>query len=47
VNGLYVGVPVVIGGNGIEKIIEITLTAVESAAFQRSADAVKELVDLL
>jgi len=47
VNGLYVGVPVVIGGNGIEKIIEITLTADESAAFQRSADAVKELVDLL
>ena len=47
VNGLYVGVPVVIGGNGIERIIEITLTADESAAFQRSADAVKELVDLL
>ena len=47
VKGLYVGVPVVIGGNGIEKIIEITLTADESAAFQRSADAVKELVDLL
>jgi len=47
VNGLYVGVPVVIGGNGIEKIIEITLTDDESVAFQRSADAVKELVDLL
>jgi malate dehydrogenase len=47
VNGLYVGVPVVIGGNGIEKIIEITLTADESTAFKRSADAVKELVDLL
>ncbi|MCX5978099.1 MAG: malate dehydrogenase [Chloroflexi bacterium] len=30
VKGLYVGVPVVIGGNGIEKIIEITLTADES-----------------
>jgi len=47
VNGLYVGVPVVIGSNGIEKIIEITLTADESTAFKRSADAVKELVDLL
>ena len=47
VNGLYVGVPVVIGGGGIEKIIEIKLTVEESAAFQRSAAAVKELVDLL
>ena len=47
VKGLYVGVPVVIGGNGIEKIIEIKLTDDESVAFQRSADAVKELVDLL
>jgi malate dehydrogenase len=47
VNGLYVGVPVVIGGNGIEKIVEIKLTADEATAFQRSADAVKELVDLL
>jgi malate dehydrogenase len=47
VKGLYVGVPVVIGGNGIEKIIEITLTSDEAAAFKRSADAVKELVDLL
>jgi malate dehydrogenase len=47
VNGLYVGAPVVIGGNGIEKIIEITLTSDEAAAFKRSADAVKELVDLL
>jgi malate dehydrogenase len=47
VKGLYVGVPVVIGGNGIEKIVEITLTSDEAAAFKRSADAVKELVDLL
>lgn len=47
VNGLYVGVPVVIGGNGIEKIIQIKLTDAESVAFQRSAAAVKELVDLL
>jgi malate/lactate dehydrogenase len=38
---------VVIGGNGIEKIVEITLTSDEAAAFKRSADAVKELVDLL
>mgnify|MGYP003333400810 CR=1 FL=1 len=47
VKNLYVGVPVVIGAKGVEKIVEITLTADESAAFQRSAAAVKELVDLL
>ena len=47
VQGLYVGVPVVIGASGIEKIIEITLTPEESAAFKKSADAVQELVALL
>jgi malate dehydrogenase len=47
VKGLYVGVPVVIGASGIEKIIEITLTPEESAAFKKSADAVQELVALL
>jgi malate dehydrogenase len=47
VKGLYVGVPVVIGASGIERIIEITLTAEESAAFKKSADAVQELVALL
>ena len=47
VQGLYVGVPVVIGASGIERIIEITLTAEESAAFKKSADAVQELVALL
>jgi malate dehydrogenase len=47
VQGLYVGVPVVIGASGIEKIIEITLTSEESAAFKKSADAVQELVALL
>ena len=47
VQGLYVGVPVVIGAGGIEKIIEITLTPEESAAFKKSADAVQELVALL
>jgi len=47
VQGLYVGVPVVIGASGIERIIEITLTPEESAAFKKSADAVQELVALL
>jgi malate dehydrogenase len=47
IDGLYVGVPVKLGRNGIEKIIEITLTADETSALQRSAGAVKELVDKL
>jgi malate dehydrogenase len=47
VNGLYVGVPVKLGGKGIEQVIEITLTLEERAAFQKSAAAVKELVDVI
>jgi len=47
VDGLYVGVPVVLGAGGMQRIIEITLTADESAAFQKSAAAVRELVDKL
>lgn len=47
VQGLYVGVPTVIGGSGIERIVEIKLTAEESTAFAKSAAAVKELVELL
>jgi len=45
--GLYVGVPVKLGGKGVEQIIEITLTPEEQAAFDKSAAAVRELVDKL
>jgi malate dehydrogenase len=44
---LYVGVPVKLGRGGVEKIIEIELTADENAALRKSADAVKELFDKL
>jgi len=47
INGLYVGVPVKLGEKGIEKIIEIKLTPEEQAALNRSADAVKELCDVI
>jgi malate dehydrogenase len=47
VNGLFVGVPVKLGANGIEEIIQINLTAEERAALQKSAGAVQELVNLL
>ncbi len=46
-NDLYVGVPVKLGRNGIEQIIEITLTQEEAAALQNSANAVLELFEKL
>ena len=45
VNGLYVGVPVVIGANGIEKIVEIELNAEEQKMFDESVAAVKKTVE--
>ena len=47
ITGLYVGVPAQLGARGVEKIWEIRLTEPERAALRRSADAVKELVDVL
>ncbi len=44
VGGYYVGVPVIIGSNGVERIVELTLTETEKAAFQHSVQAVKDLV---
>ena len=46
-NDLFVGVPVKLGKSGVEKIIEIELTAEEKAGLDKSADAVKELVEKL
>ncbi len=46
VKGLYVGVPVVIGAGGVERIVEISLTAEEKAMFDKSVDAVRGLVEL-
>lgn len=43
-DGLYVGVPVVIGQNGVERIVEIELDSEEKANFDKSVAAVKELV---
>ena len=47
IKGLYVGVPVKLGARGIEQIVEIKLTPEEQAALQKSAAAVKELVDVI
>jgi malate dehydrogenase len=45
VKDLYVGVPVVIGAGGIERIVEIDMNAEEKAAFDKSCAAVRELVE--
>jgi malate dehydrogenase len=42
---LYMGVPVVIGGNGVEKIVNIELDASEKAMLDKSAAAVRELIE--
>jgi len=47
VNGLYVGVPCKLGARGLEQVIEITLTAEERIALQKSAAAVQDLIDVL
>ena len=47
IQGLYVGVPAQLGSPGVEKIWEIRLTDEESAALQKSAASVQELVDAL
>jgi len=46
VSGMYVGVPVVIGAGGVEKIVEIKLDADEKKMFDHSVNAVKGLVEL-
>jgi malate dehydrogenase len=45
VKGMYVGVPVIIGANGVEKIVEIDLNAAERQMFSKSVEAVKGLID--
>lgn len=45
VDGLFIGVPVILGGNGIERVLEISLTDEEQAMLKHSADAVQELVN--
>ncbi|MHA1190592.1 MAG: malate dehydrogenase, partial [Alphaproteobacteria bacterium] len=45
VDGLYIGVPCVIGTGGVERVIEINLDRSERAMFEKSVDAVSGLVD--
>ena len=47
VNGYYVGVPAVLGENGVERILQFKLDATEQAMMDKSVAAVKGLVDAL
>ncbi|MGN7454710.1 malate dehydrogenase [Paenibacillus pasadenensis] len=46
-DGLFLGVPAILGGDGIEKVFELELTAEEQAALDRSADSVRAVVKLV
>ena len=47
IKDLFVGVPAKLGARGVEQVIQITLTPEEQAALDKSASAVKELVDII
>jgi malate dehydrogenase len=47
IEGLYIGVPVKLGRDGVEQIVELDLNDDERSALQASADAVREVVDVL
>jgi malate dehydrogenase len=47
VGGYFVGVPVILGAGGVEKVIELKLTSQEQADFQKSVQAVKELTKVM
>ncbi|TNE31838.1 MAG: hypothetical protein EP349_03345, partial [Alphaproteobacteria bacterium] len=44
VDDMYIGVPAVIGANGVEKVVEVKLTAEEKKEFDKSVDAVRTLL---
>ena len=46
IKGLYVGVPIVLGANGAEKIVEINLTKEEKKEFMKSVNSVREILNI-
>jgi malate dehydrogenase len=44
-DGMYIGVPVVIGANGVERVVEVSLSPEEKAQLDKSASAVRELIE--
>ena len=47
VSGVFIGVPVILGENGVEKVIELELTEEEQTGFQKSLAAVNELIEAM
>ena len=47
ISGVYMGVPVVLGAGGVEKVVELKLTAPERKMMETSADGVRELVSVM
>ncbi|MCS0790527.1 malate dehydrogenase [Cytobacillus firmus] len=45
--GIYLGVPAILGANGIEKVIELELTSEEKAALDKSAESVRKVMEVL
>lgn len=45
--GIYLGVPTILGGNGLEKVIELDLTEEEKAALEKSAQSVRNVMKVL
>jgi malate dehydrogenase len=45
--GIYLGVPTILGGNGLEQIIELELTIDEKEALTKSAESVKSVMKVL
>lgn len=46
-SNMYFGVPTILGGNGVEKVVELELTAEEKAALDKSADSVRNVMKIL
>ena len=47
VSGVFIGVPVILGANGVERVIDLELTPEEQEGFQKSVEAVNELVEAM
>lgn len=47
ITGVYMGVPVILGAGGVERVIEFELTAKERAGLNNSADGVRELIEAM
>ena len=47
IDGIFMGVPVLLGGGGVERVLELKLNPSEMAALKKSAEAVRQLVDQL